>query len=65
MLSFYKDILLLTCSGSWVIVEGDQDPASKFSITGKKFYVTVVSFSTKDNTDLLQILNSELIYWIE
>ena len=48
-----------------MIAEGDQDPASKFSITGKKFYVTVVSFSTKDNTDLLQILNSELIYWIE
>ena len=43
-----------------MIIEGHQDTASKFSITGKTFYVTAASFSTKDNTDLLQILNSGL-----
>ena len=51
--------LILTWSADCVIVStnvGNQN--ATFSITGKKLYVPVVTFSTQDNAKLLQQLKS-------
>ena len=58
--TYYVSIrtFLLTCSDNCVTTEANQDSALKLSINDNKLYITDVSLSAKENTKLLQILNS-------
>ena len=47
---------ILTCSANCVISKGDT--ATTFAITDTKFYVSVATLSTQDNTKLLQQVKS-------
>ena len=58
--------LILTCSKNCVVSNAAANQDTTFTITDTKFYVPVVTLSTRDNAKLLQQLKSgfkRLIYW--